>query len=169
MKLATLTFSAPDSPLTKSYEVSELVELNDLVEGIGENNDRFHALAIKKSDMCQGTIQGQWIKMTDEYGVFKGVVVASNGMPVGHIRGFFGGGKEQNKLVAKMISRDGIFGGILKGTYEENNFASKSTMQREAKLVQLMEVLYYHQKMVRWELSLETTNLIVQMILKTSK
>lgn len=123
-EVATLTFSAPNVPLTKSYAVSELVALNDLVEGIGENNDRFQALAIQKSDLCQGTIQGRWIKMSDEYGVFKGVVVASNGMPVGHIKGFFGEREGKAKLVAKMISRDGHFGGILKGTYTENTLSA---------------------------------------------
>jgi hypothetical protein len=124
-EVATLTFTAPDAPLTKSYTVSELAELNDLVEGIGENNDRFHALAIQKSDLCQGTIQGRWIQKSDEYGIFKGIVVASNGIRVGYIRGFFGEREGGNKLVAKMISRNGRFGGILKGTYADNNLTAQ--------------------------------------------
>lgn len=121
---ATLTFSAPNASLSRSYPVSELVELNDLVEGIGENNDRFHALAVKKSDLCQGTIQGRWIQKDAQYGLFKGIVVATNGIRVGYIRGFFGQREGENKLVAKMISRNGRFGGILKGTYADQNFSA---------------------------------------------
>ncbi len=123
-EVATITFSSPNVSFTKSYTVSELSELNDLVESIGENNDRFHALSVKKSDLCQGTIQGRWIQKTDQYGIFKGVVVASNGLPVGHIKGFFGEREGESKLVAKMISRNGRFGGILKGTYANNNFTA---------------------------------------------
>jgi hypothetical protein len=123
-EVATITFSALGAPLTKSYTVSELVELNDLVDGIGENNDRFHALAVKKSDLCQGTIQGRWIQKNDQYGIFKGVVVSTNGLPVGHIKGFFGEREGENKLVAKIISRTGRFGGILKGSFESNNFTA---------------------------------------------
>lgn len=123
-EVATLTFNASNAPLTKSYTVSELIALNDLVENVNANKDRFHAQSIQKSDSCQGTIQGRWIQKNDEYGVFKGIVVASNGIRVGYVRGFFGQREGESKLVAKMISHNGRFGGILKGTYENNNFSA---------------------------------------------
>lgn len=123
-EVATLTFNASNAPLTKSYTVSELIALNDLVENVNANKDRFHAQAIKKSDLCQGTIQGRWTQKNDKYGIFKGIVVASNGIRVGYIRGFFGQREGESKLVAKIISHEGRFGGILKGTYADNNFSA---------------------------------------------
>jgi len=115
---ATITFHAADVPLTKTYTVGELINLNDLVEDVNANGDRFHALAVQKSDLCQGTIQGRWIQRNEQYGMFKGVIVSTNGLPIGHIRGFFGERNGEKKLVAKMISRIGRFGGILIGSYD---------------------------------------------------
>lgn len=129
-EVATLTFNAPNAALTKSYTVSELNELNDLVENINDNGDRFHAQSLKKTDLCQGTIQGRWIQKSDDYGVFKGIVVASNGLRVGYVRGFFGEREGEKKLVAKMISKVGRFGGILKGTYDENNLITADIFNR---------------------------------------
>lgn len=120
--VATLTFSASHAPFSKSYTVNELQDLNDLNVDVDSNGDRFHAQSIKKTDLCQGTLQGQWIQKTDRYGVFKGIVVASNGIRVGYVRGLFGEKEGDQLWVAKFISGEGRFGGIMKGTYANGTF-----------------------------------------------
>jgi hypothetical protein len=120
---ATLTFNAPGVPFTKSYTVAELVDLNDLIENVDASKDRFQALAVKKTDRCQGTLQGDWIKLGDDYGVFKGIVVASNGIQVGYVKGIFGQTSDgKSKWAAKFISHEGRFGGILRGEYADSAF-----------------------------------------------
>lgn len=118
---ASLTFGAPGASMTKSYNVDELADLNDLVENVNSHGDRFHALSVKKSDLCQGTVEGRWIERNDQYGIFKGIVVSTNGLPVGYVRGFFGQRDGEKKLVAKMISSIGHFGGIIQGSYDDAN------------------------------------------------
>lgn len=119
----TLTFNASNAPLSKSFAAAELVDLNVLEQNLNANNDRFQALAVKKSDLCQGTLQGRWIQKNANYGVFKGIVVATNGIRVGYVKGFFGQHEKESKWVAKFISHAGHFGGIMKGTYADNNFS----------------------------------------------
>lgn len=134
-EVATLTFNSPDVPFSKSYTVDEMQDLNDLVENVDASGDRFHAQAIHKTDLCQGTLEGQWVSKTDKYGVFKGIVVASNGIRVGYVRGLFG--EQSNgdqKWIAKFISDAGKFGGILEGSYADGSFTGNIHNGEKAKI-----------------------------------
>jgi ketosteroid isomerase-like protein len=56
-------------------------------------------------------------------GRYAGLVLDSDGEPVGHIRGIYGNRRNgQPVFFGKFINRDGGFRGIVRGTYDERHF-----------------------------------------------
>ncbi len=121
----TLTFSAPNllpAPFSKTWGLLDLVKLNEVDKDVDANHDIFQIQSLKRGDQCEagkGTINGVWFKVTDRFGQIKGRVVSAEGNPVGHIKGFYSVQADENgnhKLVAKFITHEGKFKGILIGT-----------------------------------------------------
>jgi len=115
----TLTFTT--GPLTQSWTYSELRAANLVIPVDGDGN-AVSVVGLRlppPADVCvRGFVRGQWLYRTDARGVFRGVWVAANGLPVGHIRGHFGttdGG--EHVWFGKIVGRGGRFLGIARGEY----------------------------------------------------
>lgn len=78
------------------------------------------AAAIHNDDACDvGTMRGRWRNVAPNLGHFVGMVADQGGQKVGHVRGIFGERRNGDRVVlGKFINRDGVFRGILSGTYD---------------------------------------------------
>jgi hypothetical protein len=129
---ARLTFRAPNlSPaFSRTWNVSDLEKLHETYKDLNVNHDSFQIQSLRRFDNCEhgkGTIHGMWFKTNDRFGQIKGRVVSSEGMPVGHIKGFYSAADPvtgEHKVVAKLIGIHGGFLGILNGTGKDGVFTA---------------------------------------------
>lgn len=122
-EVPTLTFSSPEVPFTKTYTATELRTLREIVD-IDDQDNHFMARSFLRSDLCQGTINGQWEKVVDHYAMFRGEVVASNGIKLGHLKGVSNQFTETDKRwAAKFIRNNGNYVAYMTGTFDDSHFS----------------------------------------------
>ena len=123
-EVPTVTFDSPLVPFSKSYSVDDLKFINDLVENVDANGNSFQFQSTLKTDLCQGTISGHWYSSGLGFGLIKGIVISSNGVRMGHIKGVVGSPDSEGveDWAAKFIFRNGRYKGYLKGTAHDGTF-----------------------------------------------
>lgn len=117
----TITFTT--GPLTKSYPIESLNELNEVID-VDVIGNQVAFLGRQRGDgpCVNGFTNGFW-RMNEEgnRGRFGGVWVESDGAPIGYVRGHFGVNDQGDRvLFGKLVSEDGEFRGFLRGTYAVN-------------------------------------------------
>jgi hypothetical protein len=115
------TLSFATGPLTQSWTYAELRGANLVipVDDAGNAVSVVGARLPAPGDLCaRGFVRGHWLHRDDARGVFRGVWVASNGLPVGHIRGHFGSNAAgEHVWFGKIVGRGGRLLGVARGGY----------------------------------------------------
>ncbi|GAB4321034.1 MAG: hypothetical protein Kow0074_11740 [Candidatus Zixiibacteriota bacterium] len=114
----TLTFTTP--PYTREFAISELTELDEIVDvdDLG-NQVAFNARDLDLIPCGGGSLDGKWV-MNDVSGRghFFGRWMSEDGLLAGHLRGHFGTLPDGEKVFfGKYIGLDGRFRGFLRGTW----------------------------------------------------
>ncbi len=114
----TLTFDTP--PYTREFAISELIELDEIVDvdNLG-NQVAFNARSLELVPCGGGTLDGKWVvRDSARRGHFFGRWMSDNGLLFGHLRGHFGTTADGEQIFfGKYIGLDGSFRGFLRGTW----------------------------------------------------
>ena len=118
-----LTFAT--GPLTRTWTYAELRGGEQVIR-VDDAGNAVSIVGVRlapPSDVCaRGFVRGHWLYRNDARGVLRGVWVASNGIPVGHIRGHFGTTDAGDHVwFGKIVGRGGRFLGIARGAYVPND------------------------------------------------
>jgi hypothetical protein len=114
----TITFTT--GPLTKSYPIASLGEVNEVIEvDMAGNQVSFQGRQRTDGICVNGFTNGFWrMNEAGDRGRFGGVWVESDGAPVGYVRGHFGVNDQGQKvLFGKILTENGDFRGFLRGRY----------------------------------------------------
>jgi hypothetical protein len=114
----TLTFAT--GPYAGTWTLAELRNGNLVipVDSLG-NAVSLTGVPIGSLPCPEGFLRGIWMRRTGERGILKGVWVAADGLPIGHMRGHFGINEEGARVwFAKILGRGGRVIGLAKGTWE---------------------------------------------------
>ncbi|MEK7748015.1 MAG: hypothetical protein AAB300_02955 [Nitrospirota bacterium] len=134
----TITFTAADAPFRKVWTVEALKKLHETYPVDNVNKDTFQIAALHRIDLCRygkGTMYGMWFKVNERFGQIKGRVVSSDGVAVGHIKGFYSVADENgvHKMVAKLVGKHGGFLGVVIGKAKDGKFEADIFKSREDK------------------------------------
>lgn len=107
--------------------------LADLLAGrvstpVDDLGNRMVGAAIERADdPCNhGFVRGRWHELAHGRGVIRGAFTDPAGDPRGHLRGVFGVRRDGTPVFfAKVIDRDGVFKGLLVGTYADGHFEGR--------------------------------------------
>ncbi len=97
-----------------------------LVDELG--NRMVAAATAQPVDLCErGFIAGRWHRVDEDHGVFIGQVRGHLGGLRGHLRGIWGARPSDGARVffGKYIDTDGVFRGLLRGTYADGRFEGR--------------------------------------------
>ena len=119
------------TPFTGAWSYADLRTANLLIP-VGDAGNAVSIVGLplptRPGDECRrGFVRGQWmVRLTDEgqpaRGLFRGLWVLDNGLPIGHIRGHFGTNEAgENVWFGKILGRGGIVLGLARGTFTPND------------------------------------------------
>jgi len=112
----TLTFAT--GPYTRTFTLTELASLDEVVALEDGNSVAFQSLRIFREVCPRGVLSGMWGYDVDGKGIFKGFWMSGSGHLTGYLEGGFG--KDSlgvNVFFGKWIDASGQFEGFLRGTW----------------------------------------------------
>ncbi|HWO17570.1 MAG TPA: hypothetical protein VNO30_02300 [Kofleriaceae bacterium] len=118
----TLTYVSADGAATYTLDLGALTAGPVAVDA-GDGN-QIVAIGHRRRDACEhGFLRGRWHAMAPGAGHYAGLVLSSDGEPTGHIRGIYGKRRNgESVFFGKFIARAGGFRGIIRGTYDGEEF-----------------------------------------------
>jgi len=120
-------FTFRTGPLSKSFKLSEIQDVDELVMVDDQNGVSFVGFAREDMDpaCARGAMEGAWARVADDErhgGYFRARLATPLGRVFGHVRGRWGVLPEGDRVfVGKIIGRNGEYLGHMRGTWDPSD------------------------------------------------
>ena len=124
----TVTFAT--GPYTRTFTLSELAALQEVVSLNDGNKVAFHAVQYFRQLCPRGVLAGRWGYDEDGNGVFRGLWMSAMGHVTGYLQGHFGQNDQgRNVFFGKWIDSVGHFEGLLRGSWAHGPRATEAEIE----------------------------------------
>jgi hypothetical protein len=125
----TVTFAT--GPYTRTFTLSELAALEEVVSLDDGNKVAFHAVQYFRQACPRGILAGRWGYDDQGNGIFRGLWMSAIGHVTGYLQGHFGQNDQGQKVFyGKWIDSAGHFEGLLRGTWGHGPRVTEADIQR---------------------------------------
>jgi hypothetical protein len=124
----TVTFTT--GPYTRTFTLSELAALQEVVSLDDGNKVALHAVQFFRQLCPRGILAGRWGYDEEGNGVFRGMWMSAIGHVTGYLEGHFGQNDQgQNVFFGKWIDSVGHFEGLLRGVWGHGPRVTEAEIQ----------------------------------------